>query len=212
MHYDNYNHKEYEVQKLVKPVSWNNLVQSKSFKIGLGLILWSLLLVIVSFQFGASHEKASLAAKNKPLPAPKSVNDSQSVNLAKASQFGKDKQFDQVISLLLPEVEDSSKNADQRAAGKVLIAQAYFAKADLDNALKWYTEANSTAGIRLDATIGVANVSSQLYAKTYATDRAKAETYKTTAISAFNEAISLTSDQNFKSQLNKQLDSLQKAK
>lgn len=198
--YDTINHKEFAVANWSKP------------SIFAGLVAWSFLLIGVSYAVGVSTEKNRAALANKPLTAPKASSDS-GVELAKASEFGKAKQFDQVISLLLPEVQDKANDADQRAAGKVLIAQAYFAKSDLENALKWYSEANTTTPTaRLDADLGIANVASQLYGKTLPTDPAKAASYKATAIQALTQAQGLTTNVEIKSQISAQLSGLQKSR
>ncbi len=177
-----------------------------------GLVAWSFLLVGVSYAVGVSSEKNNVALSNKPLSPSKVQPSNAGIELAKASEYGKAKQFDQVIALLMPEVEVATNDADQRAAGKVLIAQAYFAKADLENALKWYSEANTTSSARLDADLGIANVSSQLYGKTLPTDAAKAATYKATAIQALTQAQGLTTNAAIKTQISTQISSLQKAR
>jgi hypothetical protein len=197
--YDTINHKEFAV------ANW-----SKSSLL-VGLVTWSFLLIGVSYAIGVSSEKNHVASSNKPLTASKVASTSEGVELAKASEYGKSKQFDQVISLLTPEVADKTNDTDQRAAGKVLIAQAYFAKADLENALKWYEDANTTSSsARLDADMGTANVASQLYGKTLPTDPSKAATYKATAIQALTQAQGLTTNVALKSQVSAQLTALSK--
>lgn len=202
MAYDTINHKEYVLPKFNK------------ISVISALILWSLFLAGTFYAFGSAHQKALFTAKNKPLTALSVANSAPVIDLEKASNLAKDKKFDEAIALLTPQVSDAKKPTSIRAQGMNLIGQYFQAKSDPESALKWYLMANNLAGApRLDSLLGAGSASAQLYAlKSTGPDGPKgAQSYKNAAIGYYQDAKKLSTDSTVTDQIEKQIQSLQKA-
>jgi hypothetical protein len=204
--YDVINHKEYEVAKLTKATS---LILATSF------IIWSVLLYSLAYSAGMTKQKQIFADKNKPVVVATATEAVDSIKFTQATALAQAKNFDGAIALLTPEVALDRISIDQRVQGMTLIAQYYQAKADPESSLKWYLEANKLAGTpRLQATLGAASASSQLFGmKSAGPDGPKgAQSYKQAALDYYNQALTLATDATIKTQISAQISALNKAK